>query len=244
MSQKEIRRRLSKIIDKLGKLFEKRASARGLDFICDKSNRRYVELVGGNKFLTLKLWFRSEITGRETFVKVQVNFVEHLIFKPRNVKLNSLLQKKKFKELESLFPELYREYSTPIPFTIYEIREILCEKIRSILTRRGTKARDFIDIFMVREKLGIETDGLENQIVEKIQYMLNLYARFRQNFKDKAALLASGEIFGWGEERELMLAEVNEEEFYKFIREFTESLKRLTIKCANTAKLDYVFYQR
>lgn len=97
---------MSIIVDKLGKLFEKMASARGLDFRCDKSNRKYVELGGGNKFLTFKIWFKSEVTGRESFVKVQVNFVECLLFRPRKGRLNSLLQKKKLKELELLFPKL------------------------------------------------------------------------------------------------------------------------------------------
>lgn len=230
MSQKEIRRRLSKIIDRLGEFFEKQASIRGLDFRCDKSNRKYVELGGGNKFLTFKIWFRSEITGRESFVKVQINFVERLLFKPRKAKLNSLLQKKKLKELEPLFPDLCEEYSAAVLLTIYDIREIVCEKVRSILTRRGTKARDFIDIFMVREELGMGTDEFEDQAIEKIRYMLNLYTRFRRNFKDNVALLASGEIFSWGEEKDLLLTEINEGKLYRFIGEFTEFLKGLAEK--------------
>lgn len=229
-SQKEIRGYLSKIIDKLGELFEKRASVRGFDFRCDKRNRKYVELGGGNKTLTFKIWFRSDITGGESFVKVQVNFVERLIFKPRKAKLNSLLQKKKLEELEALFPELYKEYSSTVPFTVYDIREIVCEKVRSILTRRGTKARDFIDIFMVWEKLGVGAYELEDQIIEKIRFMLNLYARFKRNFSDNVARLASGEIFSWGEEKELLLTEINERKLYRFIGEFAEFLKRLAEK--------------
>jgi len=83
---------------------------------------------------------------------------------------------------------------------------------------------------MVQEKLGIGTDELEDQIVEKIRYMLTLYTRFRRNFKDRAALLTSGEMFTWGEEKELVLIGINEEKLYRFIGEFTKSLKGLTRK--------------
>lgn len=229
MSQKAIRRSLSKKIYKLGEILERLALKRGLDFRCNKNDRKYVEFGGGNKFLTFKIWFRSEVTNMDSFVKVQVNFLERLLFRPRKTRLNSLLQNKKSAELKALFPELYREYSTKIPFFVYDIREIVCEKVRSILTRRGVKARDFIDAFMAWKKLGIKVEELEDQIVEKTRFMLGLYARFRQNLNAKSALLAAGD-FSWGDEKNLVLEEINEREFYLFVGKFTGFLKDIAEK--------------
>ena len=88
LSQKAIRRLLSERIDSIGKLFEIIAERRGLKFKCDKRDRRYVELGGGNKFLTFKFWFPTP--DIETFVKVQVNFVEDIVFPIKMVKLRSI----------------------------------------------------------------------------------------------------------------------------------------------------------
>jgi predicted nucleotidyltransferase component of viral defense system len=84
-SQKEIRKYLSRIIDDVGKVFEEIAKRRGLDFKCGKSDRKYVELGGGNKTCTFKVWYQSEVLGRRSFLKVQMNFVEKLYFRFKNV---------------------------------------------------------------------------------------------------------------------------------------------------------------
>jgi predicted nucleotidyltransferase component of viral defense system len=44
LSQKQLRRRLSGLIDDVGKLFEEISARRGLDFRCVKGDRNYVEL--------------------------------------------------------------------------------------------------------------------------------------------------------------------------------------------------------
>jgi predicted nucleotidyltransferase component of viral defense system len=67
--------------------------------------------------------------------------VEHLCFPFKERSARSLLSKR-HDELDSLFPE-YSEYSTPAKISTYDIKEILAEKVRAMLTRRGTKARDF-----------------------------------------------------------------------------------------------------
>lgn len=76
MSQKKIRRYLSGVIDDIGGIFEKIAEKRGFDFKCDKGDRDCVELGGGNKTVTFKIWYSSDVLKRRFFVKVQINFVE------------------------------------------------------------------------------------------------------------------------------------------------------------------------
>ncbi len=108
-SQKEIRKYLSKVIDDVGDVFEEIAKKRGLDFKCLKTDRNYVELGGGNKTCTFKVWYQSEVFNHRSFLKVQMNFVEKLFFPFKNVELGSLMPEG-VEELSLLFPE-FKEYS-------------------------------------------------------------------------------------------------------------------------------------
>lgn len=122
-SQKEIRKYLSKVIDSIGEVFEEIAKKRGLDFKCLKDNRSYVELGEGNKTCTFKIWYQSEVLGRKSFLKVQMNFVEKLYFSLKSAKLGSFLPEER-EELALLFPE-FKEYTQKILFDVYDVREIL-----------------------------------------------------------------------------------------------------------------------
>jgi len=223
-SQKEIRRYLSAVIDKIGEIFEEIARRRDLDFRCLKNNKDYVELTGGDKTCTFKVWYHSEVLGRRSFLKVQMNFVEKLCYPFRSVELKSLISGAQ-KELVFLYPE-YQEYTQKVSFDIYDCREILAEKIRAILTRRGTKARDFLDVYLIEKQFKISLDDVYVCTLEKIQFTLNLYARYRQNLEERKHTLMSAP-FNWGEEKGLLLKEIDEKDFYKFIdrlRAFLENV--------------------
>lgn len=228
-SGKAARKLLSGLVDKTGEIFEKIANSRDLDFKCAKDDRRYVELVGSSRTLTFKIWYDSDILRRKTFTKVQVNFVDNLYFDPVEGELHNLLSSRAIdtKKLEFIYPELSTEYSAPIILDLYDIREILCEKARSILTRRGVKARDFVDAYLIFREKGVNLRELEGETIGKIQLMLDLYERFRNNFSKKMELLESGELFSWGEEKELLLSRIDEENFYRFVDTFNESLKEI-----------------
>ncbi len=226
MSQKEIRRYLSSVIDEIGNVFEGIAEKRHLDFRCVKSNQDYVELGGGNKTVTFKIWYDSEILNRRSFFKVQINFVEEMHFPEVKSKLKSLLSRH-IEELGILFPEEYEEYSKQIPFDTYDIREIMCEKVRSILTRKGVKARDFVDVYFISKKFGIGLEDLKGDIVDKIRFMFNLYEKYKDNFNEKKRLLKTKEIFAWGNEKDLMLDVIDEKEFYAFLNDLIIFLQRI-----------------
>jgi len=226
LSGKKIRSQLSKVIDKTGDVFEQIAKKRGLDFKCVKSNKDYVELGGGNKTCTFKIWYDSETLKRRAFFKVQINFVEHIHFDAKKRELSGLLTDK-HKELDSLFLEEAAEYSKKIPFEVYDVREILCEKVRALLTREGTKARDFVDVYLIWKKFGIRPEDEEKCIIGKIGFSLKLYAKYREHLKQKVGLLDSGKLFDWGTERELLLSDIDEADFYSFLDGFEMFLKKI-----------------
>jgi predicted nucleotidyltransferase component of viral defense system len=189
-SSKEIRKDLSNLIDNTGKIFEGMAKKRGFDFKCVKSDKRYIELGGSNKLCTFKVWYYSEVQKINTFIKVQVNFVEDICTKPETVWLHGII-KKNDKKMASLFAE-YEEYSKFIPFTVYGVKEILSEKVRALLTRRGIKARDFLDIYFIQKHFGIKVADVEEYVIRKTTHTLTLYDKYQTNFRSKKKLIKQG----------------------------------------------------
>ena len=225
-SQKKIRSYLSDIINKTGKVFEDISQKRGLDFKCVKNNADYVEFGGSNKFCTFKIWFNSEFRER-SFIKVQISFVEKLYFPFKKKRLKSLVSDNKIKiEIEKMLPE-HKEYFKTIGFDVYDIREILCEKIRAILTRRGTKARDFVDVFLISKQMGIKPANMEEQITNKTLFTLELYDKYRNNLKNKIILLESGKFFDWGCEKDMLILKLDEIDFYVFLNQLQKFLKEI-----------------
>jgi predicted nucleotidyltransferase component of viral defense system len=232
-SQNILRRYLSSIIDEVGKVFEDIAKDRDLSFQCLKQNRDYVELTGSDKMCTFKVWYESEILGRKSFLKVQINFVERICYSLKSAQLRSLICEGD-EELAIIFPE-FKEYTEKIPFDIYDTREILSEKIRAILTRRGTKARDYLDVYLIEKQFGIQLDDIFACVLEKTQFTLNLYERYRQNLEEKKRTILSTP-FNWGEEKGLLLKEIDEKDFYKFIERLKAFLKKVMDNLPNLEK--------
>ena len=223
LSGKKVRGLLSGIINRLGGLFEVIADLEGLEFECDKSNRDFVELGGSNRFCTFKLWYGEGFS--RSFIKAQFNFVEILCFKPRRVGLSTFM--KVSDDLVGVYPEA-AQYFEPVSLLVYDPREILCEKMRAILTRRGIKARDFVDIYMLKMKLGLDVEDEFDCTEEKVSFMLEHYARYRENIGEKRQLLESEGVFDWGNEEDLLLVEIDQSEFYRYVEHIEGVLKKLS----------------
>lgn len=223
----QVNRELAGIIEKTGKMLEKISGKRGLDFKWEKDNREYVDLVSRGRICTFKIRYDS-IAKEKSLLKIQISFVDSLCMKPRKGSLNSLV-KGRNPELEGLYQE-YSKYASSVPFGVYDAREILSEKIRALLTRRASKARDFVDVFFVSKRLKTQPRDVEKCTVAKISYALKHYERFRRNFAEKKRLLEKGKMFRWGTERGLLIASIDDKEFERFINDFTKYLKRLVKK--------------
>jgi predicted nucleotidyltransferase component of viral defense system len=224
-SQKEIRRIISELKDKIGEILVVIAKNRDLDFKMEKDNKDFMEFGGGNKFVTFKIWYDSEILNERSFIKIQTNFVEHLVFDVSKKDVNCILNKTESEEIKLLYGQDYKEYIKNISLYTYDVKEILCEKVRAILTRRGIKARDFIDVFLIINRYSISVEDFKDQIVDKIKYMFTLYEKYRSNFEEKKKLIHNSDFFKWGYEKELLLMEIDENEFSIFIKDFLKILQ-------------------
>ncbi len=227
ISQKEIRRKLSAAIEKVGDILEEIAARHGMDFKCRKADRNYVELVGSDKSATFKVWYDSMVLKRKTFLKIQINFVDLLLFAPVDKELASLfsaLGDDEGKNLRPLFEKEFDAYSERPKLAVYDVREIFCEKARSILTRRSVKARDFLDLYLISAKFGLDPGEFKAEITAKIRFVLGMYERYRSNFEEKKKLLKSGAFFEWGNERELLIQKIDENKFHVFLNEIKSPL--------------------
>ena len=200
-SEKSIRKFLSSEISKLLGIAADISKVCSLDFKAEKENAKYAEFGGSNKFLTLKAWYISIVDKREHFIKIQINFVE--LFKCRFKELTAkpVIEDIDAKEVKFLFPE-YSDILLIKPKLIaYYMKEILLEKVRAILTRRGIRARDFIDVFIIIKTLNKDIYTFKADIISKIQFMLR-YEKYQQNLEEKI------KIKTWlkpGEEEHLLL---------------------------------------
>ena len=101
--------------------------------------------------------------------------------------------------------------------------------IRAILTRRGIKARDFVDVFLIVKKEKLNLNDFKKQIIDKIGDMLK-FEKYNQNIKNKETQLS--EEFILREEEALLLTPIDKG-FPKFLKEFNvflmEIIKELKI---------------
>jgi len=185
LKKKELRRKLLEEIDILGSLLEGICKEIKLEFQNDPQNDKYFEFGGGGRMVTFKLWKNSEL------IKIQVNFVEEILFPFKKISAKTLLADADIEEDEKAYFEDFLSFYKPIKLLAYDEREILCEKVRAILTRRAQKLRDFYDLFML-DKYGFKPGNLKDEIIKKTKVCLR-YKKYRENLeKNKESLEIEG----------------------------------------------------
>ena len=112
---------------------------------------------------------------------------ECLKFQPKIGRLKSLIVENE--ELKFLFTEEYNRYSKEITIPIYDINEILCEKVRAILTRKVLKGRDFIDLYFILDKFSLNIQDFKVQIIEKTLFTLKS-EKFKKNLIEKVDFIS------------------------------------------------------
>lgn len=209
-SEKQIRKNLSLEINYVASLLEKISKKLKFKFKADKQNPKFIEFGGSSKFVTFKLWYDSIELNREQFIKIQINYIEKFKYKIKKIFAKNIIRGLDINEFVFLFPD---ENIKDIKLNGYDIKEIVLEKMRAILTRKGIKARDFIDLYFIKKKYNIKTEELIKEIKEKINFMLR-YEKYSENLRDK---IKNNPKFLLGEEKILLLVQLDES-FYEFIK--------------------------
>ena len=222
-SKNKLREIMSDKINQFGKLIEVIAKKLDLDFKMEKDNKRYFQFGGSNAFVTFKIWYNSKELEKETFVKIQVNHIEKLNYPIKELNVNFIVPKNLEKDFSFIASEDAEVLLKPIKIKAYDLREILIEKVRAILTRRGIKARDFVDVFSIVKKQKLNLNNFKKEIIEKITDMLK-FEKYNQNIKNKEIQLNDDLILG--EEEALMLTPIDKG-FPKFLNDFNVFLKEI-----------------
>ncbi len=222
-SNKKLRELMSNKIEELGKLIESTAKKLDLDFKMDKENKRYFQFGGSNAFVTFKIWYDSKELEKETFVKIQVNHIENLHYPIKELDVNFIVPKNLEKDFSFIAGEDADILLKPLKIKVYDIKEILIEKVRAILTRRGIKARDFVDVFLIVKKNKLNLNDFKKEIIDKISDMLK-FEKYAQNIKNKETQLSDELILG--KEEALMLTPIDKG-FPKFVKEFNVFLREI-----------------
>lgn len=191
LNQNKIKKQISHHIKDLATIISNAASKHSLTFYYSKNEEKYVQLSNGGQLVTYKVWYMSSLLDKELFIKIQINFIETLEFPFSSMRINNLIKKIDKKEISFLFPGQSEVLLSSPAICCYDIKEILLEKIRAILTRKGMKARDFIDIFMILSKENIDLETLEPKIIRKILFSLKYekYAKNLHNFDLRRSVL-------------------------------------------------------
>jgi len=218
----ELQRRLKAETMAFGQMLEGTSKRLGLDFRNDLSDKRYFEFGGSKRMVTFKLW-----KGRE-LVKVQVNFVEELLFDAKRKTVKTLLDGVSLKREEKAYFEEQLAYYAPFEVDAYDEREILCEKVRAILTRRTQKLRDFYDLFVLDSR-GFKVEQLAEECARKTKASL-YYRKYRENFEDNRKAIELDEaVFESPFERSLFI-DSPPTEFDRFIIELLKKLEGIAAK--------------
>ena len=223
-STKSIKKICKEKIDNFGKQLE----LIGLDFIFDKSNKKYVELGNNNKLVTFKVWYDSIFTNTLSFVKIQINFLEKIKFKPQIKEILPLIQNNIPNEDKTYFKD-YLSFYEKKKLVVYDIKEIIAEKIRSLLTRKAIKSRDSVDLLFIYQKFKIKPEEVLKETVEKTLFAMNSYEKYKDNFVLNKEKIKTTD-FSYNEVKHLVIKSIKKEDFEKFI----ENLKPILDKIIDT----------
>ncbi|MDO8459820.1 MAG: nucleotidyl transferase AbiEii/AbiGii toxin family protein [Nanoarchaeota archaeon] len=136
----------------------------------------------------------------QTPIKIEINFLDELFFKPEKVKLKHLNSSSQ----DLVFPLGETELNS------YNIEEILIEKIRAILTREGRiHERDIFDLFLLKTR---GYNSLKSDL-NKIKTKLRQGIGFKQDKK-----------------KEVQKIKKVEEKFNQIEREIEEEIKMMNLK--------------
>ena len=127
--------------------------------------------------------YNSVTLGIPARIKLDINFVDKILFPYQTPILQSYINDLKNKELQFLYKEAWNEYTKHIKIECYDPREIYTDKARAVMTRIAYKFRDTIDIYTLENQYGYTIPDFKDPIKRKTRFILNLYDRYRENIE-------------------------------------------------------------
>ena len=180
--------------------FEKITEKYSFDFDSSEMNRETQKYCPIKAPFNLAKFYIYLDKNDQTPIRIEINFLDELFFKPEKIKLKHL---NSFSQ-NLIFPLRETEFDS------YCIEEILIEKIRAILTREeNIHERDIFDLFLLKT-LGYDFMKLD---LDKIRLKIRQGIGFRQD-----------------KNKEIKKIKKIEEKFSRIEKEIEEEIKTMSLK--------------
>ncbi|MFH1721722.1 MAG: nucleotidyl transferase AbiEii/AbiGii toxin family protein [Candidatus Altiarchaeota archaeon] len=181
-----VRKACSKHITEFGEHLEEICGRLDLKFKSSKEEKTAIEIGGGGRLVRFYPRFTSQQEGLTIRLKVEINFLEKILYPTKQLPLKTYLTELLKKDAEVLgfrYPQDYKAYAQKVKLNCYNPKEIYAEKCRAALTRQAFKLRDYLDILALEDKYGYSIPEYAGEIAEKTEYMLRLYKKYRENIR-------------------------------------------------------------
>lgn len=179
-------------------------------FDTNRRNRKYILVRNSRAVYILNVYYESFITGEETPIKIELNFLEHIIHDYSELKINNIVdQDLTLKSIGYDLPNL--------KINTYHLDEIIIEKYRAILTRDKLKERDVFDLYLIN-KICKDVFGFDNTLIfEKIESGYMISPDLGNNLANNCKLLHD-DTFGDSDDdiSRLTLVEIDSKNYDKF----------------------------
>jgi len=213
--EKDIKKVVVPIIDEI-KLICDTAK---FDFRNDRTNLRYIHVRNSRAVYILNVYYNSLITGEEIPIKIELNFLEEIMHKPSESKINNIVDQDLF--LKSIGYDLVN-----MKINTYPLDEIILEKYRAILTRERLKERDVFDLFLINTGQKDVFKTVNNLIFKKIVSSFLISQVSEKNLGNNCDLLSKG-TFGVSDDdiSRLSLIEIDAGKYEEFKNRLYNKLK-------------------
>ncbi|MBN1156728.1 nucleotidyl transferase AbiEii/AbiGii toxin family protein [Candidatus Woesearchaeota archaeon] len=182
LTRNQRERGIKEFIDSFVPALKNVANNLELDFDTNRSNTKYCTILSGRVVYIFRLYY-----AENHFIKVEINFVEKIIHKPRTISIKVMTDFFDSRELMFVLGLRIKNFKVPS----YPIEEIVLEKYRAVLTRPALKERDLFDLFMIPDSMDVDLD----EIVEKIRCSSLIKKELRKLVADNLKLLERNEFF-------------------------------------------------
>ena len=207
--------KIKKTIIPIIESFKKIADQNGFDFQTSRTNPKYIKILNDRSVYKLFIYYNSLLNGNEEVIKIEINFIEDLIFNSVEDKLLNLAE---FIKIEKKQLNVINYDLVEVTIPQYDIQEIMLEKIRAIFTRNALKERDVLDLYLldklyplnkinpifIKRKI-LSAEGYINRVENHLKKSIKLLNENPQDF-----LKSDDNI------ELLLLTEINKKEYQEF----------------------------
>lgn len=185
------------------------------DFQTSRTNNKYIKILNDRSVYKLFMYYNSFLSGGEEVIKIEINFVEDLVFDFCDGELFNLAE---FLGIEKKRLNVINYGLAKVIIPQYDVREIMIEKIRAIVTRNALKERDVFDLYLLDKIYPINKLSLE-YIKRKILCAEGFINNVENHLKKSIKLLQENpnEFLKSDDNLEvLLLVKINKKDYLRF----------------------------